>query len=158
MSRRMACLRHCHAPNSLKKSLLLPHHRLFPSSTLLWLHDVKAHLFHEHFERVFWGSHRPRYQLCPLKISPKCWSDLLVFLHNNLVKLMPYNLSLLTYFETESTVVFLQLVLLRLHVCHCFCKLEGKSDHHHTQGDCFSVFLSFFSSKIASLLKSTQIK
>ena len=104
-----ACLRHRHAPDSLKRSLLLPHHRLFLSSTLLWLHHVKAHLFHEHFEGVFWGSHRPRYQLCPLKISPKCWSDLLVFLHDNLVRLMPHNLSLIAYFETESTFFFCSL-------------------------------------------------
>ena len=98
-----ACLRHRHAPDSLKRSLLLPHHRLFLWSTLVWSHDVQAELFHEYPERVFWGGHSPRNQLCPLKISPKCWSDLLVFLHDNLVNLLPIHLIWMTNFTASSS-------------------------------------------------------
>ena len=101
-----ACLRHRHAPDSLKRSLLLPHHRLFLWSTLVWSHDVEAQLIHEHLERVFWGCHRPRHQLRPLKISLNCWSDPLVFLHDNLVSLLPICLTLIDKFDADIYMFF----------------------------------------------------
>ena len=108
---------------SFKRSAFLPHHRVFLSSTLIWPYDVEAQLFHEHLERVFWGCHRPRHQLCPLKISLNCWSDPLVFLHDNLVSLVPICLTLIDIFDADI-ICFSQPSLLRLLVHNRISQLE----------------------------------